>query len=440
MTGRTVRLATALALAAAILTTPAAALANGWVMERGLLGGLFANAEWASPDVSGHWAVFMVRTDVPGLGPYRIDKVDLRTGEQSTVTNDEVGHIALDGDWVVYDVDGDIRARNLATGAVKKVTNDGGAVAESEPTISGKYVVWEVENDLDTEVWGRDISTMHPKFLIADGNGSQLLIPQVSGNRVAYRSELTGFDGQIMVKTIGSSAAAVNLTGGTGDNFSPSIGDHLVAWTTVNASGKYMIRYHDYDTGQTLDGPTSTTFDMADPRVSGDRILYRAANPGGTAMYVFDVRTWRASPGLALSFPLPDTSADELAGRISGTSCVYLNGGYPTWATLAVPKVTVGSVPTRIRHHGHIHLSGTVSDQGIRIGKARLRIEKYSGGRWLLVRTITASSNGSYSYQTPTLHAKTKFRVAYDGMLVPLGAGISQHFSAVSAVRTGWPY
>jgi hypothetical protein len=241
-----------------------------------------------------------------------------------------------------------------------------------------------------------------------------------------------------MVKTIGSSPA-VNLTGGSGDHYAPSIGSHLVAWLTENVSGKMMIRYHNYDTGETLDGPTSTSYDMLDAQISGDRILFRAASPSGTAMYVFDVRARRSVPGLALSFPMPDTDANELQGRIAGDSCVYLKNGVPTWAKLAVPVVTVGSVPTRVSRHGHIHLKGKLSDQGVPIGKAALRVEKYSGGKWVLVKTITASAAGDYSYTTPTLHAKTMFRVAYDGSFIPLNSGFARRFSAVSAIRTGWP-
>lgn len=62
-----------------------------------------------------------------------------------------------------------------------------------------------------------------------------------------------------------------------------------------------------------------------------------------------------------------------------------------------------------------------------------------SFGKWALVKTIKTSASGAYSYTTPTLHSKTKYRVAYDGSIRQLGPGIARHFSAVSSVRTGWP-
>jgi hypothetical protein len=433
-----VRILVVLACALAMALAPAAALADGWALERGLIGGP-TTAEWASPDVSGNWVVFLVRGAFPD--PYGLGRIDLRTGSNLIVATDLVDGLescAVDGDWAVYTAGGDIHAKNLATGVLKHVTNDGGATDDSEPAISGKYVVWEVDNGLDTDIWGRDISTMHAKFLIAGGDGSQLR-PSIYGKRVAYRSELTGFDGQIMVKTIGSSTPAVNVSGGSGDHYAPSIGSHLVAWLTENGSGMSKIRYYNYDTGETLDGPSATTYDMLEPQVCGDRILFRMANPGGTAMYVFDIRARRSVPGSAFSFSMPDTASNEVAGKIAGDCFVYLNGGLPTWGKLLVPSMTIGSVPKRVAHHGHIHLKGKVSDQGVAIGYAPLRVEKYSGGKWVLVKTLEATASGNYSYTTPTLHAKTKFRVAYDGSLLWFSPGFTQHLSAVSAVRTGWP-
>jgi hypothetical protein len=219
----------------------------------------------------------------------------------------------------------------------------------------------------------------------------------------------------------------------------PAIGNHLVAWLSPNGDGHAMVRTYNYDTREWVYGPTSASFDMRDPQVAGDRILYGVSNGSDLDLYVFDVRARRVDSVFVRSFAMPNTSADQLAGRIAGNSCVYLSNGRPTWAKLEVPSVTIASVPKRVPHHGHIHLKGTVSDQGMPLGKVPLRIERYSGGRWVLVTTITSSTTGSYSYKTATLHAKTKFRVAYDGRVYPTSAEIIQHFSAVSATRTGWP-
>jgi hypothetical protein len=443
---RSVRLRRVLAATvfAAVRLAPTAAMANGWVLERGLLGGLFANTVWAAPDVSGHWAVYLSRNTVAIPSLYALSKVDLRTGVSSVVAADVTDGIespAVDGDWVAYAVGGDIRVENLVTGAVKKVTDDGATTAESDPVVSGKYVVWESDSGSDSDIWGKDFTGTHAKFLIAGGAGNQIQ-PSIHGAHVAYRDESAGdTQGQIMLKTIGSSAAAVNLTNNTDDQFLPSIGDHLVAWLALNTSGRAMVRYHNFDTGENLSGPSDPDYSIANPQVSGDRILYDIPSGSNRDMYVFDVRAWRASGGgIPLSFAMPNTNQDELEGKISGNACVYLSNGSPTWARLAVPGLSIGSVPTRVPHHGHIHLKGTLTDQSVPIGYAPLRVEKYSGGKWVKVKTITTSASGAYSYQTPTLHSKTNYRVAYDGRAaVAFNPGIARHFSAVSAVRTGWP-
>jgi hypothetical protein len=158
-------------------------------------------------------------------------------------------------------------------------------------------------------------------------------------------------------------------------------------------------------------------------------------------MWVFDVRAHRSSGSFMFSFAMPNTSADEIWGAIGGNTAVYLSNGYPYWAKFAVPSVSIGSVPTRIPHHGHIHLKGYLSDQGVPLSYTTVYVEKYSSttGKWNKVKTLTTSKTGYYSYTTPTLYSKTKYRVAYDGSITLFSSGMSRHFSAVSSVRTGWP-
>jgi hypothetical protein len=431
------RLALTVAVIAIVLLVPTVAMANGWFLERNLFG-MTMGVGYSAPDVSGDWVVLRTRAVVPGA-LWGLTKVDLRSGTSSAFASDpyqDVGAPAVDGYWVAYEVDSDIYVKNLATGVRKRITSDGDFIEEASPVISGKYVVWTVYGST-MDIYGKDFTSTKPAFPIAVGVGDQS-DPSIHGTRVAYREALSPSVAHIKVKAIGSSAGARVIAEDTVDQEAPSIGSHLVAWRAY-VGGHWMIRYHNFDTGETLDGPSSSSYDMVNPQVSGDRILYDVSNGSDQDAHVFDVRVRRASGVGVSSFPLPGTGADESSGKISGSACVYMSGGSPMWAKLAVPSLTIGSVPTRVPHHGHIHLKGTLSDQGVRIGGASLRVEKYSGGHWILVKTLTTSASGAYSYQTPTLHSKTKYRVAYDGNRSLFGAGVTQHFSAVSSVRTGWP-
>jgi hypothetical protein len=431
-----VRVAMVIGVLAIALLVPATAMANGWILERGLIG-FSIGQEWTRPVVSGHWAVYMTR---PTAGLWSLRSYDLGSGRTTLLASDasfNVDEPAISGDWVAYQVGLDIHVKNILTGVVKNVTNDGLTTLEVAPSISGKYVVWSAYNGSNWDVWGKDFTSTHAKFLIAGGASNQGE-PSIYGTRVAYTDAAAPGLGQIKVKTIGSTAGAKMITNNLLDQNSPSMGDHMVAWR-ARVSGIWVIRYYNYDTALTLDGPSDATYDMQNPQVAGDRILYDFSDGADKNMFVFDIRAHRSSGPFMFSFAMPNTDADEIWGSISGNTAVYLSNGYPYWAKLAVPSVSIGAVPLRVPHNGHIHLRGTLSDQGIPLSYTSLSVEKYSGGKWVKVKTITTSRTGTYSYTTPTLHSKTKYRVAYEGSIMLFNPGMAQHFSVVSAVRTGWP-
>jgi len=437
-----IRLVLAIAVLAIALVVPTVAAADGWVLNRGLIGFSMGGTEWAQPQVSGHWAAYLAR---PTAGLWSLYVYDLgRDVGPVQIAHDAVWNVdtpAISGDNVVYQMGFDIYVKNVSTGALKTITSDGLTTLEVAPAISGKYVVWSAYNGVDSDVWGKDFTSTKPKFLIAGGAGNQGE-PAIYGTRVAYRDATTILPGagQIKVKTIGSTAAPKMITNNLIDQNSPSIGDHLVAWR-AQVGGVWVIRYYNYDTALTYDGPSDPAQDMQNPQVAGDRILFDYSNGSDKDMWVFDVRAHRSSGSLMTSFAMPNTSSDEIWGTIGGNSAVYLSNGFPYWAKFAVPSVSIGSVPTRVPHHGHIHLKGYLTDQGVPLAYTTAYVEKYSSttGKWNKVKTLTTSRTGYYSYTTPTLHSKTKYRVAYDGSITLFASGISRHFSAVSSVRTGWP-
>jgi len=432
-----------LAVALALLA-PAAAMASGMTYDKGLISSFLNFNDYNKPDVSGDNVVLLSKSAITPGAKWEVDRYNLRTGTVTQVAVDasfDCDEPAIDGSWVVWQVGLDIHAKNISTGATKNVTNDALSTLDLAPAISGTYVVWSSYNGTDWDVWGKNISGTHAKFLVAGGTGDQSQ-PSIYGKRVAYRdaSAVLPGAGQIKVKTIGSSAGPKLITSNLIDQDSPSIGSHLVAWRATGLGAK-IIKCYNYDTDSTS-VVASGSVDMYNPQVSGDRVLYDYAN--GTNLKdteIFDVRVNRASSTLQLPFAADNTVGNEIWGKISGNRFVYLSDGFPVLGKLMVPSLSVGSVPKRIAHHGKLHLTGTLSDQGIPLAGTKVRLEKYSSGKWNLVRQATTNSSGKYSvYSNANGSGKTKYRVAYDGAFAFFGPIYSSHFSAVSKTKTAWPY
>lgn len=431
----------ALALVAALLASapiaPTGAFAAPFLIDRGIIG-LSILSEYGTPDVSGDTVVYVARTTAP-LGKWRVLAFNVRSGVTTTVASDpdfDLTLPAISGDWVVWERNLDIKAKNLKTGVVKDVTNDGISTVEIAPQVSGGYVTYMAFNGVDWDVKAKNLGNTDAPFSVADGPGWQVS-PSISGGRVAYTDNASG-SFNIRVKTLGSSAPAEKITDNAVDQALPSIGDHMIAWQVRNASGHWMLRYFDWYTGETRDGPTSNTHDVMNPQVSGDRILYDLSNGADQDLLVWDARVARTA-AFPFPFVLAETSGNEWWGKMSGKDVVFTVNTSPYFARLAAPSITLNSVPKRIRRGARITLKGSISDQGHRIGKAVLGVERLSSGKWTRIKTITATSSGTFSTTTPKNTSKKQYRVVYDGQLVFLGATARNHLSAISSVRTAWP-
>jgi len=431
-----IRTALLAALVVCVLAAPATASANGFFAERSLAP-ILAGVTFSSPAISGDNVIFMEETAVPGATWILMRFNFANSGASQFQANGTQNALTpqMSGDWVVWQQNSDIKARNIKTGAFKDVTNDAAVTDERLPVISGTLVVWWSFNGSTWDVKGKDLATTASPFVVADGAASQYS-PSINGKRVAYLDTSNGFS-NVYVKTIGSTAAPLKVTDNTVNQNGPSIGDHLVAWTVHNGNGKDMIRYYDYDTGLTYDGPSNPTYDVSPPRVGGDRILYSLANGSDTDLLIFDTRVAKVS-GVFASFPLATTADDDKMGAISGNEVVYISGATPMWGKLLAPAISLNKVPARIAHGGHIHLTGSIRDQGHILGGATVRIEKYSSGRWVQVKTI-ACPKGTFTYKTPPIHTKTKYRVTYDGRFAWGTSTVTNHFSTVSGTKTAWP-
>jgi hypothetical protein len=431
------RLVLVVAILVSVLAVPSAAIANGFFIERGLWGISFGQT-YDTPDLSGGNVIF---SEQPAPGSlWAIWRFNIASGSTTLVHSEPALNqygSRVSGDWVVWHSNSDIKAKNIKTGAFKDVTADAAAKADAAPEISGTYVVWMSWDGSTWDVKGKNLAAPGSPLNIADGAGNQSA-PAIYGDRVAYIDDVSGH-ANVLVKTIGSSAAPKKITDNAVDQTDPSIGDHLVAWLVHNGTGKDMIRYYDYNTGLTYDGPSNATYDMINPQVSGDRILYHTfLNASDADLYVFDTRIAKTNGSLS-AIRLASTGDDEKLGMISGDEVVFIAGASPYWGKLAAPGISLSAVPTRIAHGGHIHLKGYISDQGHRIGSATLGIERYSSGKWTLIKTLTASSTGTFSYQTPKTYSKTPYRVVYDGRIAFASAAARNHLSAVSVAKTAWP-
>jgi hypothetical protein len=421
-----------------VIACPVVAFANPYVIERSIMGFDPDFPTIVAPDISGGTIIYGME---PSGGARTLKVFSLARGiVTSTLSNGawDILSQAVSGDWVVYGSASNIHAKNLKTGAYRAVTSDGATNWNGQPAVStadGAYTVWYRQDAGQYDVMGRNLAG-GSVFTVAGGAGNQT-VPAIYGKRVAYIDNKTGTD-NVWVKTIGSSAAPLHVTDDGHLQAQVDIGNHLVVWTATNADGHQALRYYDYNTGLYANGPSNPLYDVVEPQVSGDRILYSISNGANLDLNFYDTRIAKLHPTEA-SFPIATTTNSDRYGRIEGDKFTYTTGNIVYYARLAVPGISLNSVPKRIPHKGHIHLKGSISDQGIRIGGASLGIEKYSSGKWTRIKTLTASSTGTFSYQTPHNHSKTKYRVVYDGKLDHFGAQSADHLSTVSAVKTAWP-
>ena len=193
-------------LALALVAPTAAVGLPSWILDRSLIG-VAPAADYRQPDVSGNHVVMQRRVLPATL--YDVVDYDLRTGAITVVGRAEgtynADEPAIDGPWIVWQIGADIRAKNIATGVVRRVTNDGAAMPANldlGPRVSGDYVVWARQNGTDWDIKGRNLKTMSPSFFVARGPGNQVQ-PSIHGKRVAYVDVMGPAGGQVKVKTIG---------------------------------------------------------------------------------------------------------------------------------------------------------------------------------------------------------------------------------------------
>ncbi len=427
------------AAVAAALIAPAVAAASQFGLDRSLFGLEMSPPQRWKPVIDGDNVIFHQPSEGAPLQRYNI-----ATGAFSAlppVHDSGAWGAVVAGDWVAWSEHNDIHAKNLRTGAYKQITND--SRIDQFPSISdadGKYVVWESKASNEATVAtikAKNLSTTGSPFTVVSST-STMSNPRIHGKHVVYVNKVNGAI-NLYMKTIGSSAAAKRLTSYAGTEMSdpsPSLGSHIVTWRAWEGMFAVKTCYYDFDTSRITTVSVSGNL-VYEPRVSGDRFLMQVGS-GTYDLRVFDTRIARTSEALAL---IDVTDGDEgYDAAIDGSRVVYRVGASSLhYVKLAVPGISLHSVPKRIAHAARIRLWGSISDNGSRIGGAKLDIEKLSSGRWVKIASVTANSSGEFSYYTPKNHSTTYYRVAYNGFMEMFGPPAKQHLSTASATKKAWP-
>jgi hypothetical protein len=441
------RIARAAAVIVALLLLPGVALANPFSMDWSILGFDPTPPQYWNAYIDGSNIFYNVSTGAPLIPLWRYD---LTTGTHHSLpptAGANAWGVVGAGDWVAWIDNWNITVMNLKTGAIKHVTNEPDFHFDQDSNVDisdadGAYVVWQWQQDISvTAIKGKNLGMNGAVFTLV-GSSSNPKSPSIYGKRVAYEAHWNGAD-NVWVKTIGSSAPPSRISSCGGDvslmQQSANIGDHLVVWNEFSNQGGVTMHYYDFYTRETheLHLGGGLFYRLS---VSGDRILYlMMTGPDTTEARVFDTRVAKSTPELASVEVSTEDSVHD--GTIDGNRIAFVDAGTRGmhFATLMVPTISLHSVPSRIPHGGHIHLTGYISDQGRRIGSAIMGIEKYASGKWIRVKTFTATSTGDFTYKTPKTYSKTKYRVVYDGYMSATAAPARNHLSTVSAVKTAWP-
>ena len=117
------------------LIVPASAMASGFFVERGILGLDFAPPVYATPVISGDNIIFATRTTAPG-SLWELRRFNIVSGNTTVFRSDAAADVlypSISGDWVVWQQNDDVRAKNIKSGVVKNVTNDGVTTIEVFP-------------------------------------------------------------------------------------------------------------------------------------------------------------------------------------------------------------------------------------------------------------------------------------------------------------------
>jgi putative cell wall-binding protein len=291
-----------------------------------------------------------------------------RAGEAhpTTVTSDGGDHAnpALSGDRLVWDTGG-WAVCTLKVGDSQPTTLDStpGDGVKSRPAVSGDRVVWlsNGPGGLALRTWkagDSEASTLTTAVDWATGT------PCVSGDRVAW---LVEGDGQVRTMMVGESTPTVVTSGPSADSALCLSGDRL-AWYRNSGGKMWAMTWRVGDARPTTIGPGASGGPDTMPDVSGDRVVW--CNSVSGAVHVC---TWRAGDSTMTVL------GDGRAPRVSGDRVVWkaydLRPGsayrYQVFTFLVPPAATWSPTYAHVRNVGSSALAngGLSSARSIAVDK-----------------------------------------------------------------------
>jgi beta propeller repeat protein len=192
------------------------------------------------PKVSGNrivWAENRYGTD-------DVHMYDLSTATETIVAEGSCNQSfpAIDGDWVTWIENGDyylgtprvndLHAKNVVTGEVRRITNDGSAIIQFHPAISGSKIVWNIQGSKN-RAFIHDLATSQTQNITGSDYASEI---RIDGNVVIWEKYATG---QIMMHDL-SSGVTQQVSRTTSYAFYPDVSAGRIVWED-NRSGLWAI-------------------------------------------------------------------------------------------------------------------------------------------------------------------------------------------------------
>jgi len=252
----------------------------------------------------------------------------------------------------------------VLTGVEKPVVVKAGY--QTDPAISGQYVVFTDLSNRNADVWYADL-TDNSLHAIATGPGDQLL-PDVSGSRIVYTDTSSGA-GDILLYDISTGTTTALTNDSTGQS-NPAVSSRLIAWEEFGVADRHIVvRDVVLGTTTTMTGGVDQGF----PSASGAKVVYINNDGVTSAVDVYDADTLVTSQiyaGPAANATIDGTHvAIALFNAIDGDIAVFDTSGVRL-ATLSLAG-----------DQGNPHISGEwVSFEDFSMGAAHVGLWHWTTG------------------------------------------------------------
>jgi beta propeller repeat protein len=156
------------------------------------------------------------------------------------------------------------------------------SATQTSPVISGTGVLWTQVTMTDDDIWFRDFSTMNPAIDLTNTPGENEFLEDLDGNLAVWTHNGPSMPGDIVLFDLPSLTATTIASSSPSLHFqSPSVRGRWVVYMRVTT----QVDIDGYDTYLGLPFTRPVTNDVAlqaNPRVSGDVIVYEDYNAGAS--------------------------------------------------------------------------------------------------------------------------------------------------------------